>query len=68
MIPADDEIEALLKKVKTHDYVEIEGYLVKINAKTKNGGRFWWNSSTTRSDDGDGACELIYVTGIKWLK
>ncbi len=68
LIPANDEVKSLLKKVKTDDYVEITGYLVKVDARTKNGGTFWWKSSTSRTDDGDGACELIYVTGIKWLK
>ncbi len=35
----------------------------------KNGrGSARWNSSTSRTDTGDGACEIIYVTDVKWLK
>ena len=39
------------------------GYLV--DARDKKGWR--WNSSRTRDDTGDGACELFYVNSIKIL-
>jgi hypothetical protein len=40
------------------DVVKLKGYLVDINADSG----FEWHSSLTRSDTGDGACEVFYVT------
>lgn len=57
MIPADESIEAQLKKVHVGQLVKIEGYLVQAN--TKDG--FYWKSSLTRQDTGAGACELVFV-------
>ena len=68
LIPSDDNVEKLIKSIKTGDYVKIEGYLVNVRCDKANGGYFNWNSSTTRSDKGDGACEIIYVTNVEWLK
>ena len=40
--------------------VLLEGKLVDINAN--NGQGKWWNqTSLSRSDSGDGACEIMYV-------
>lgn len=68
LIPSNDEIAKLVKKIKEDDYVQVTGYLVKINWKNDEGRWFKWNTSTSRNDDGDGACEIIYVTDVKWLK
>jgi hypothetical protein len=38
----------------------MEGYLVNINGMVGN-GTVRWNSSLTRNDTGDGACEVFYV-------
>lgn len=68
LIPSDDNVEKLIKSIKKGDYVKIEGYLVKIRYDGPDGEWFKWNSSTTRNDTGDGACEVIYVTDVVWLK
>lgn len=68
LIPANDDVEKLVKKIKKDDYVQVSGYLVKIYWTNDEGRWFKWNSSTVRNDDGDGACEIIYVTDVKWLK
>lgn len=67
LIPRNKEIEKLMNKIKKDDYIKIEGYLVNVYFKTDKGyGR--WDTSTSRIDRGDGACEIIYVTNITWLK
>ena len=67
LIPANKEIQKTMKYIKEKDYIQIEGYLV--NLKLDNlGSKGIMNSSTSRTDDGAGACETIYVTDIKWLK
>lgn len=68
LIPSDDNIEKLIKNIEKDDYVKIEGYLVNVRYDGKNGEWYRWNSSTTRNDTGDGACEVIYVTGVTWLE
>jgi hypothetical protein len=61
LIPSNGVVLDSVKQIKTGDVVEIEGYLV--NVKARDGWR--WNSSLTRDDTGGGACELIWVTGVK---
>lgn len=68
VIPSDKNIAKLIRNIKKDDFVRIDGYLVNVNYNTKNGGYFTWNSSTSRSDSGDGACEIIYVTNVTWLE
>lgn len=67
LIPADSVVKSSIKRIKKGDYVRLTGYLVNVDANKADGSKFWWNSSTTRSDTGDGSCELIYVTGVEWL-
>lgn len=57
MIPASDEIKHRLDKVRVGQVVQLSGYLVRVQAPDG----WHWNSSMTRSDSGNGACELIWV-------
>ena len=68
LIPADRSVRRKVKRLKTGDHVKIKGYLVNVDAENKSGKIITWDSSTTRDDTGDGACEVIYVTDIQWLK
>lgn len=61
MIPANDEIEDVLKGVRAGNIVHLKGYLVE--AYTPKGGR--WRSSLSRTDTGRGACEIIWVESIE---
>jgi hypothetical protein len=60
MIPADDDVRSDLLDVRRGDVVRIEGFLV--NAVSEDGGR--WSSSLTRTDSGNGACELVWVERV----
>ena len=68
LIASSEEIKKLIKQINVGDYIAIEGYLVNVTYNKEDNYMFYWNSSTNRYDDGDGACELIYVTNITWLK
>jgi hypothetical protein len=57
MIPADARIEKILKSARVGQLVQLRGYLVE--AKSADGWR--WQSSLTRHDSGNGACELLLV-------
>lgn len=62
MIPATPEIEARLKAIRAGEVVHFSGVLV--NAYRPTDGRSW-KTSLSRSDTGDGACELVYVTRLE---
>ena len=61
MIPANDNVRRALLAVDGGDLVRVHGLLV--NAKRADG--FYWNSSLTREDTGQGACELVWVEEIQ---
>lgn len=67
LIGADETVKKQIKRIKTGDYIRLTGYLVNVEGKKEDGHTFQWRSSTSRSDTGAGACELIYVTGVEWL-
>jgi len=60
MIPAGKGIEKTLKKLREGDIVQIRGYLVDVD----HDSGWHWRSSMSRTDSGDGACELVYVESI----
>jgi hypothetical protein len=61
MIPANSRIKRQLKSVRKGEIVAITGKLVLVEGK--NG--FRWRSSLSRTDTGDGACEIIFVEHIE---
>lgn len=71
VIPKNARIKALIEKVKDWDVIKMKWYLVNATWNIQRWNRsypYYWNSSTTRTDSWDGACEIIYVTDIKWIK
>ena len=57
MIPASGEIERAMKRVRKGDLVRFTGKLVNVEGP----GGFRWRTSTTRTDTGNSACELVLV-------
>ncbi len=64
LIPSTPELKKEIAKIRRGDIVEITGYLINLKGENPEGETFDWNSSLSRTDSGDGACELIYVTGV----
>jgi hypothetical protein len=62
IISEDDLVLKEIKKLDVSDHIKLTGYLV--NVTFDNGV---WKSSLTRTDTGDGACELMYVTNVEIL-
>lgn len=60
LVPADDNIQSSLSKVRKGEIVHLKGYL--INVKHPDGG--FWRSSLSREDSGDQACELMWVAKV----
>lgn len=61
LIPATATVEDSLDDVRPGQVIMLRGHLV--NAEGENGWR--WKSSTTRSDTGAGACELVFVETVE---
>lgn len=57
LIPGNAGVEQRLKSVRPGHVVRLRGYLVE--AAAADGWR--WRSSLSRSDTGNGACELLWV-------
>ena len=66
IIPADNKIKNLVKSVEVDDFIKLEGFLV--TATPEGSTTPILRSSAVRFDGGAGACEVMYVTDIKWLK
>ncbi|HPN31316.1 MAG TPA: hypothetical protein PKY81_10190 [bacterium] len=61
IIPATENLKNLLTSRLTNKIIYLKGYLVNIDGN-KNGAKYWWRSSLSREDSGEGACEVFYVT------
>ncbi len=62
IIPADAGVRGKLSGVRRGHVVSLKGYLVM--AEHEDGGV--WVSSTTRTDSGDGACEVVWVESLDY--
>jgi hypothetical protein len=60
MIPATTDLEGRLKKLRPGQIVTASGYLVDVRGP----GGFAWNTSLSRTDTGNGACELFWVEAL----
>lgn len=64
IIPANKRVRKGLDKLQKKDVVYLEGYLVKVSIHRRDGRHEVSQSSLTRTDEGLGACEMIYVTRV----
>jgi hypothetical protein len=60
MIPATKAVEARLLAVRPGQLVELRGQLVKVDGQDG----WHWLSSLSRTDTGDGSCEVVWVDSI----
>ena len=60
MIPADKSVERSLKKLRKGDIIRLEGHLVDVDHPSG----WYWRTSMSRTDTGDGACEIVYVESL----
>ncbi|MDD4955707.1 MAG: hypothetical protein PHP17_06700 [Candidatus Omnitrophica bacterium] len=74
IVVKEQRIRRIVNGLSAGDQISIKGKLVNIKARLlKKAGsldaeEFTWQTSTTRDDQGAGACEVIYVEDITMLK
>jgi hypothetical protein len=61
IIPADSAVRNKLFWLRAGDAVDLTGYLVEVSGPNE----FTWRSSLSRTDTGDGACEVMWVESVK---
>jgi len=61
LIPSSDAIAAECKSLRTGELIHLSGLLVQATGP----GIGTWTSSTSRTDSGNGACELIWVEDLE---
>jgi len=64
LVAANSSIANVISGLYPGEIVTMQGYLVNV---TKPDG-FRWNTSLSRTDTGNGACEVFYVEGIQAVK
>jgi len=60
IIPANDRVNSLVKSLHRDQIVTLTGALVTVVIPND----IHWNSSMSRDDVGDGACEIMYVEDV----
>jgi hypothetical protein len=64
VIPASPNLAAAAKSLAPGDIAELAGDLVRIDGR-RGQEKVWWASSLSRSDTGDGSCELLYLRRLR---
>ncbi len=60
IIPSNPDVKDQVLKLRVGQVVTLTGYLVRVNHPDGSD----WKSSLTRSDTGNGACEILWVTKV----
>ena len=60
LVPAISDVRKMLFGIRDRDILQLQGYL--ISAEDDEGWR--WRSSLSRTDQGAGACELVWVERV----
>jgi hypothetical protein len=64
IIPASENICRAIKTIRRKDRVVLKGLLVNLRGTSK-GRTVTWNTSLSRTDTGNGSCELFYVSHVR---
>ena len=64
IIPTNENICRAIRTIRRKDRVVLKGFLVNLKG-TSNGQTVAWNTSLSRTDTGNGSCELFYVSYVR---
>lgn len=66
LIPANEKVEKMIKNAQIGDQIHIKGYLANYEIYSQDNELISRRgTSLSREDDGDGACEVIYVEELE---
>lgn len=63
IIPANNRVRSVLPLIQKNDVVLMEGMLVNVDG-TNGLQNFGWHTSLSRTDTGDGACEVLFLQRV----
>lgn len=63
VIPATRNVGKAAAALKRRRPAELKGFLVDADAE-RGGQQWWWHSSLSRNDTGDGSCEVLYLEQV----
>jgi len=61
-------VAAELRKLRPGDQIHLSGLLVNYSRKDEGGGSWTRVTSTVRTDTGDGACEVVFISELEMLR
>lgn len=64
IIPADTRVADAVRRLDKGDTIRLTGFLIDIEETGVPYG-FTWRTSRSRTDTGDGSCEIIWLTGVE---
>jgi len=64
VVPASPDLESAARSLAPGDIAELAGELVRIDGR-RGQESVWWKSSLSRTDTGDGSCELLYLRRLR---
>jgi hypothetical protein len=68
LIPANDEVEKVIKSTQIGDQIHFKGYIATYEVYKDDKLIMSRDTSTTREDVGNDSCEVVYVTDYKVIK
>jgi hypothetical protein len=63
IIPATQNVKSAVFRLHTGELVLLKGLLVNVDG-SKGNDNYWWHTSLSRNDSGDGSCELLYLENL----
>jgi hypothetical protein len=64
VVPASSNLASAARALTAGDIAELTGELVRIDGR-KGQEKVWWKTSLSRTDTGDGSCELLYLRRLR---
>lgn len=64
LIYANDDLRRAVERLDQGDLVQLTGYLVYLDGSYER-SPYHWHSSLSRDDNGNGACELLYLLSLR---
>jgi len=64
ILPATPNVRRAVLRLKAGDRAALSGHLVFVDA-TDGTSQWWWHSSLSREDTGEGSCEVLFLKSLE---